>query len=214
MGFRAVSGTGGVPRLRRSPLTSICPSSPRFKPTGSASPEHIQGVGDPHDQFSNIAFGGFLQDTWRVNSNLTLNYGVRYDVEFTPTFAAVTPLRRRRRTGAGDHRRHSARLQQLRSAHRTRLGSVEGRQDGRSRRLWIVLRSSAAGACIRFRRCRRLASAAVRPDLRQSGVRQRRPGHRGERDQRISGHSGNCPAQGPQFRRRLAAQLPAAGTAV
>ena len=49
----------------------------------------IQGVGDPHDKFHNIAFAGFLQDSWRVRSNLTLNYGVRYDVELTPTSAAV-----------------------------------------------------------------------------------------------------------------------------
>ncbi len=47
-----------------------------------------QGVGNPHDQFSNKTLGAYLQDTWRLRPNLTLNYGVRYDVEFTPTFAA------------------------------------------------------------------------------------------------------------------------------
>ena len=46
----------------------------------------IQGVGDAHDTFSNKTVGAFLQDSWRIKSNLTLNYGVRYDVEFTPQF--------------------------------------------------------------------------------------------------------------------------------
>jgi hypothetical protein len=49
----------------------------------------IQGVGNPHDQFKNKVFGGFVQDTWRMKPNLTLNYGVRYDVELTPQFNAI-----------------------------------------------------------------------------------------------------------------------------
>ncbi len=52
----------------------------------------IQGVGNPHDAFSNTTAGAFVQDSWRIKSNLTLNYGVRYDVEFTPTFRAVNAL--------------------------------------------------------------------------------------------------------------------------
>ncbi|MGE5111916.1 MAG: carboxypeptidase regulatory-like domain-containing protein [Acidobacteriaceae bacterium] len=52
----------------------------------------IQGVGNPHDEFANTALAGFWQDSWRLMRNFTLNYGVRYDVEFTPTFAATTPL--------------------------------------------------------------------------------------------------------------------------
>ncbi|MFI5087537.1 MAG: TonB-dependent receptor domain-containing protein [Terriglobales bacterium] len=51
-----------------------------------------QGVGNPHDEFSNKTLGGYIQDTWRVKSNVTLNIGVRYDVEFTPTFAAPNAL--------------------------------------------------------------------------------------------------------------------------
>jgi len=54
--------------------------------------DFIQGVGNPHDEFSNKTLGGFIQDSWRVNHRLTLNYGVRYDVEFTPVFAASTTL--------------------------------------------------------------------------------------------------------------------------
>jgi hypothetical protein len=52
----------------------------------------VQGVGFAHDAFTNLPLGLFLQDSWRVTPRLTVNYGVRYDVEFTPTFAAATPL--------------------------------------------------------------------------------------------------------------------------
>jgi TonB dependent receptor-like, beta-barrel len=44
----------------------------------------VQGIGDPHDSFSNKPLGLFWQDAWRVRSNLTLNLGLRYDVEFPP----------------------------------------------------------------------------------------------------------------------------------
>jgi hypothetical protein len=80
-----------------NPITSVAGINiPGFSPVqayGLGIPgAFIQGVGNPHDQFKNTTLGAFIQDSWRVRSNVTLNYGVRYDVEFTPTFKAINSM--------------------------------------------------------------------------------------------------------------------------
>jgi hypothetical protein len=63
---------------------------PRLNPVqayGAGLPgDYIQGLGSPSDSFRNVPIGVFWQDSWRVNPNLTVNYGVRYDVEIPPKF--------------------------------------------------------------------------------------------------------------------------------
>ena len=53
---------------------------------------YIQGIGTSNAPFDNIPMGFFAQDNWRVNRHLTVNYGVRYDVEISPLFAPGTAL--------------------------------------------------------------------------------------------------------------------------
>jgi len=52
---------------------------------------YIQGIGNSNQPFDNIPMAWFAQDSWRVTNKLTLNYGVRYDLEITPLFAPATP---------------------------------------------------------------------------------------------------------------------------
>jgi Carboxypeptidase regulatory-like domain/TonB dependent receptor len=54
--------------------------------------EYIQGIGSSNQPFDNLPFGFFAQDTWRINPKLTLNYGVRYDLEISPLFAPATTI--------------------------------------------------------------------------------------------------------------------------
>jgi hypothetical protein len=43
-----------------------------------------QGFGDPKAGFTNYIFSGYVQDNFRALQNLTLNFGLRYDVELQP----------------------------------------------------------------------------------------------------------------------------------
>src|SRR6185312_6653431 len=82
LGFpSSIPGLGNVPGF--SPVQAYGLGIPQ---------SFVQGVGNPHDSFTNNTLGVFLQDSWRVKPNLTLNYGARYDVEFTPTFGAANAV--------------------------------------------------------------------------------------------------------------------------
>jgi len=83
--------------LRFPDLTSLLGATfPGFSPVqayGLGIPStFIQGIGNPHDAFSNKPLGLFWQDSWKIRHNITLNYGVRYDVEFSPKFAPPTGI--------------------------------------------------------------------------------------------------------------------------
>jgi hypothetical protein len=53
---------------------------------------YIQGIGNSNQPFDNIPIGFFAQDSWKINRKLTMNYGVRYDVEISPLFAPATAV--------------------------------------------------------------------------------------------------------------------------
>jgi carboxypeptidase family protein/TonB-dependent receptor-like protein len=76
--------------------TSIVPGMPAFsgiQSYGLGLPQTFtQGLGTPNTRFIDKTVGAYLQDAWKLRSNLIVNYGVRYDVEFTPTFPASTAM--------------------------------------------------------------------------------------------------------------------------
>ncbi|HEY4933184.1 MAG TPA: TonB-dependent receptor [Terriglobales bacterium] len=75
---------------------SVSSSAPPLNPIqayGAALPQYlVQGVGNPHLAFNNNTIGVFAQDSWRMTPKLTVNYGLRYDVEFLPQYAPSTVL--------------------------------------------------------------------------------------------------------------------------
>ena len=60
---------------------------------GAGIPQYLaQGLGNPHLAFNNNTIGLFAQDSWRLTPKVTVNYGLRYDVEFLPSYPPSTPL--------------------------------------------------------------------------------------------------------------------------
>lgn len=79
---------GGLPILGSS-----VPSETGLQTYGLGIPtEYIQGIGNSNRPFDNIPMAFFIQDNWRLNSHLSMNYGVRYDVEISPLFAPGTAI--------------------------------------------------------------------------------------------------------------------------
>jgi hypothetical protein len=79
-----------------NPAPGVLPDFPALSPVqayGAGIPQDfVQGLGSPSDSFHNIPLGVFWQDSWHVSPNVTLNYGLRYDIEFPPSFTPPTGL--------------------------------------------------------------------------------------------------------------------------
>ena len=83
------SNLGFVSPIPNTPFPDLSP----VQAYGAGLPgDFIQGLGSPSDSFKNIPIGAFWQDSWRVSPNVTLNYGIRYDVEIPPKFKAPQGL--------------------------------------------------------------------------------------------------------------------------
>jgi hypothetical protein len=61
-----------------------CPGFTATQTYGLGFPSvFIQGFGDPNSTLGNKPVAFYAQDTWKIGKRLTINYGVRYDYEFT-----------------------------------------------------------------------------------------------------------------------------------
>lgn len=86
-------GSFAATNLSPFPVLPGVGAAPDFTPVqsyGLGLPSiYIQGFGNPRSEIKNKPLAFFAQDSWRINQRLTINYGVRYDVEFTETIAPV-----------------------------------------------------------------------------------------------------------------------------
>jgi len=70
------------------PVAQRCPVFTAIQTYGLGFPSvWIQGFGDPRSTIKNMPLAFFAQDTWKIRKNFTINYGIRYDIEFTDEFA-------------------------------------------------------------------------------------------------------------------------------
>ena len=91
--FGGVVNFGGIPAGIFNTNFAGLPGATGVQAYGLGIPTtYIQGIGNSNQPFDNIPIGLFAQDSWKVSRKLTLNYGVRYDVEISPLFAPATAV--------------------------------------------------------------------------------------------------------------------------
>ena len=151
---------------------ALCPDFPGFtglQAYGLGIPSTlVQGIGNPKDSFSNKPLGLFWQDSFRVRQNLTLNLGVRYDIEFPPQLGQPDALALAAYNQLGLQKG----IQTDKNNFQPRIGIAwNPRGDGKSvlrASYGIFLRSPAARSCISWATpptARRAASCCSRAEV-------------------------------------------------
>jgi hypothetical protein len=73
-----------VPQGSSASVPAVCtdPAFPQFPQAQGVCPTSFTvGVGAAFNHIPDTAYGLYVQDTWQIKRNLTMNYGLRYDIE-------------------------------------------------------------------------------------------------------------------------------------
>ena len=100
-----------------SPALAGLPGFSPIQAYGLGLPQDfVQGIGIPNLKYNEKVLGAFIQDSFRLNSRLTLNYGLRYDIESEPTQSALNANTAAAEQRLWHPRRHSCAHREHRSA--------------------------------------------------------------------------------------------------
>ena len=96
LNFAGLFNFGGLSAATLNPAFAGAPDFTPVQQYGLGFPANfIQGFGNPISSISNKPMAFFAQDDWQIRRNLTIKYGIRYDIELTeqiPTLPLRDPL--------------------------------------------------------------------------------------------------------------------------